>query len=110
VVWIPSTTNVFPFLGGNNQSGYCVLWKVQIKRFNRVPSTIELVRKTLKTDDKQKPHKQQLVGALACLCEHPNVIKFLTIPHRNHGSIHIVVEWGNFLKNVGLQHEVLSHY
>jgi transposase-like protein len=25
VVWIPSTTNVFPFLGGNNQSGYCVL-------------------------------------------------------------------------------------
>jgi hypothetical protein len=25
VVWIPSTTNVFPLLGGNNQSGYCVL-------------------------------------------------------------------------------------
>jgi hypothetical protein len=40
------------------------------------------------------------------MCEHPNVIKFLTIPHKDHGSIHIVVEWGNFLKNVGLQHEV----
>jgi hypothetical protein len=61
--------------------------------------------------------------ALACPCEHPNVIKFLGMPmwtskchqilchpHKNHGGIHIVVEWGNSSRNVGLQHEVLSHY
>jgi hypothetical protein len=28
VLWIPSTTNVLPLLGGNNQGGYCVLHKV----------------------------------------------------------------------------------
>jgi hypothetical protein len=30
-------------------------------------------------DDKRKTHKQLLVEALACLCEHPSVIKFLAI-------------------------------
>jgi hypothetical protein len=53
--------------------------QVWIKRFNYIPCIIELVRKTSKMDDKQKTHKQQLVEALACLCEHPSVIKFLTI-------------------------------
>ncbi len=52
VVWIPSIANVLPLLGGNNHGGYCVLCKVQTKRFNRIPSTIELVTKTSKTDDK----------------------------------------------------------
>ncbi len=51
VVWIPSTTNVFPLLG-DNHGGYGVVRKVQIKKFNHIPSTIELVRKTLKMDDK----------------------------------------------------------
>jgi len=79
VLWILSTTNVLPLLGGNNQDGYGVVCKVRIERFDHIPSMIELVGKTLKMDDKQKAHKQQLVEALACPCEHANVIKFLTI-------------------------------
>ncbi len=31
-------------------------------------------------------------------------------PFRNHGGLHIVVEWGHNLKNVGLQHKILTHY
>jgi hypothetical protein len=40
---------------------------------------IELVGKTLKTNDKQEARKQRSVEALACSCEHPSVIKFLAI-------------------------------
>jgi hypothetical protein len=28
-------------------------------------------------------------------------------PFRNHGGLHIMVEWVHVLKNVGLQHEIL---
>jgi hypothetical protein len=70
---------VFPLLGGNNHGGYRVLRKVWIERFNRIPSMIELVRKTSKTDDKQKTHKQQSMEALAYPCKHPSVNKLLTI-------------------------------
>jgi hypothetical protein len=79
VLWIPSTTYVLSFLGGDNQGGYGVVYKVRIKRFNCIPSMIELVRKTLKTNDKRETRKQQLVEALACLCEHPYAIKFFAI-------------------------------
>jgi len=34
---------------------------------------------TPKTDDEQKTHKQHLMEALACSCEHLGVIKFFTI-------------------------------
>ncbi len=57
VLWIPSTTNVPPLLSGNNQGSYDVVLKVLIERFDCIPNTIELVGKTLKTDDKQKVHK-----------------------------------------------------
>ncbi len=52
VSWILSTTNVLPFLGGDNQGGYGVVRKVRIKIFNCILSMIELVKKTLKIDDK----------------------------------------------------------
>ncbi len=52
VLWIPNTTNVLPLLGGDNQGDYGVVRKVQIKRFDHFPSTIELVKKTPKTNDK----------------------------------------------------------
>jgi hypothetical protein len=52
VVWIPSTTNVFPLLGGDNHGGYGVVHKVRIKKFNHIPSTIELAGKASKMDDK----------------------------------------------------------
>jgi hypothetical protein len=54
VLWIPNTANVLPLSGGNNHGGYGVVRKVQIKRFDRIPSTIELAKKTPKTNDKQK--------------------------------------------------------
>jgi hypothetical protein len=79
MLWILSTTNVLALLGGNNWDGYGVVCKVWIERFDHIPSTIELVGKTLKMDDKQKTHKIQSVETLACPCEHANVIKFLTI-------------------------------
>jgi hypothetical protein len=43
---------VFPLLGGDNQGGYGVVCKVQIEMLDHIPSTIELVRKTPKMDDK----------------------------------------------------------
>jgi hypothetical protein len=70
---------VFPLLNGNNNGGYGVVCKVRIKRFDHIPSTIELAGKTPKMDDKQKTSKNRLVEALACLCKHPSVIKFLAI-------------------------------
>jgi hypothetical protein len=50
VLWIPSTLDVLPLLGMDNQSGYGVVHKVCIQRFDRIPSTIELARKTPKTN------------------------------------------------------------
>ncbi len=52
VLWILNTTNVFPLLGGDDQGGYGVVHKVQIKIFNRIPSMIELVGKIPKINDK----------------------------------------------------------
>jgi hypothetical protein len=52
VLWIPSTTNVLPLSGGDNEGGYGVVRKVRIKRFNRISNTIELTKKTPKTNDK----------------------------------------------------------
>jgi hypothetical protein len=28
---------------------------------------------------------------------------------KQHGSLHIVMEWGHTLRNVGLQHEIFAH-
>jgi len=79
VLWIPSITNVFLLSSGDNQGGYGVVREVRIKKFDHFPITIELVGKTPKMDDKRETHKQRLVEALAHLCEHLSVIKFLTI-------------------------------
>jgi hypothetical protein len=40
---------------------------------------IKLARKTPKTDNKRKVHKQQSMEALACPFKHPSVVKFLAI-------------------------------
>ncbi len=42
VLWIPSITNVFLLSSGNNQGDYGVVRKVQIERFDHIPSMIEL--------------------------------------------------------------------
>jgi hypothetical protein len=52
VLLISSIANVLPLLGGDSQGGYGVVCKVQIKRFNHIPNTIELAGKTPKMDDK----------------------------------------------------------
>jgi len=31
-------------------------------------------------------------------------------PFKQHGSLHIVMEWGHALKNVGLQHDIFAHF
>jgi hypothetical protein len=54
VLCIPSITNVFSLSSGNNQGDYGVVRKVQIERFDHIPSMIELAGKTPKIDDKQK--------------------------------------------------------
>ncbi len=71
--------HVLPLLGGDNKGGYGVVHNVWIKRFDCISSTIELVEKTPKTNDKWKTRKQCLVEVLACMCEHPSVIKFFAI-------------------------------
>jgi hypothetical protein len=38
VLWMPSTTNVFPLLGLDYQGGYGVVHKVGIKRFDHIPN------------------------------------------------------------------------
>jgi hypothetical protein len=61
VLWILIIANVFPLLGG-----YGVMCKVWNRKINRIPSTIELMRKTPKMDDKWKTCKQWSMEALAC--------------------------------------------
>jgi hypothetical protein len=53
VLWILSIANMLPLLSGDNQGGYGVVHKVWIERFDRIPSTIELAKKTLKMDHKR---------------------------------------------------------
>jgi hypothetical protein len=79
VLWIPSIANVLPLLRGNNQGGYGVVCKVWIEIFNCIPSTIELVGKTPKMDDKWEVNKQWSMEVLASPCKQPSVIKFLAI-------------------------------
>jgi hypothetical protein len=67
---------------------------VQIKKFDGIPSTIELVGKTLKMNDKQKMRKQRVVEALACPCKHPCVIKFLAIHARTMEAYTSWWNWG----------------
>jgi hypothetical protein len=50
ILWIPSTTDVLPLLNMDNQGGYGVVHKVCIQRFDPIPNTIELARKTPKTN------------------------------------------------------------
>jgi hypothetical protein len=59
---------------------------------------IKLARKTLKTDDKQETCKQWL-GNLDMPVQTSSCHQTPYHPHRDHGGIHIMVEWGNFSKN-----------
>jgi hypothetical protein len=79
VLWIPSMVNVLPLSSGDNSSGYGVVHKVWIEKFDCIPNTIELAGKTPKMVDKWEMRKQHLVELFACMCEHPCVIKFLAI-------------------------------
>jgi hypothetical protein len=51
ILWIPSIMGVLHLLSMDNQGGYGVVCKVCIQRFNHIPNTFELVRKTFKTND-----------------------------------------------------------
>jgi hypothetical protein len=64
---------------GDNWGGYGVVCKVQIERFDCIPSTIKLAMKTSKTYDKWKTCKQWSMEALAYPCKHPSVNRFLAI-------------------------------
>jgi hypothetical protein len=61
-------------------------------------------------DDKWKTCRQRLVEALACMCEHPGCHQIPCHPRKDHGGLHIMAEWGNCSRNVGLQHKVFPHY
>jgi hypothetical protein len=109
VLWIPNTTNVLPLLNGDNQRGYGVVCKVQIEIFDCILNMIELAGKTSKIDDKRKARKQRSMEALACMCEHPSVIKFLAIHtepwrHTHCGGM------GELFEKCWITHEVLPHY
>jgi hypothetical protein len=69
-----------PFFGYGQSNNYDVMLKVWIEMFNCIPNTIEFVAKTPKTYYQYEVCKQCL-GETSRLtpCEHPNVIKFLTI-------------------------------
>ncbi len=97
-VMIPSTTNVFSWLSGDNQGGYGVVRKVLIERFNYIPSMIELAGKTLKTNDKQEAHKQQSMETVTCTCEHLGVIKFLAIHTETMEAYTLWWNGGTFLE------------
>ncbi len=76
--------NVFLLLGMNNQGGYGVVCKVWIEKFDHIPNTIELAKKTPKIYDKWKAHEECFVEALTCPCKHLGVIKFLAIHLKTH--------------------------
>jgi len=109
-LWILSTTTMVLLLVMDNQTSYGVVLKVWIEMFNCIPSTIELVAKAPKTYDQQIVCKQCLkeTSRLAP-CEHPNVIHSLPSIQKPW-NLHSVEEWGHVLKNVILQHEILTHY
>jgi hypothetical protein len=55
-VWLHPTI-MYPLLGGKS-SGYGVMHKVRIERFDLILNTIELVGNTSKIHDKWKTRKQ----------------------------------------------------
>jgi hypothetical protein len=49
-------------------------------------------------DDKRETHKQLSMEALACLCEHPSVIKFLAIHTKTMEAYTLWWNGGTFQK------------
>ncbi len=102
--------NVLLLSGQDNQSGYGMVCKVWIERFDCIPNTIELVGKTPKTNDKWEACKQCLIEASTWWCEHLGVIKVLAIHSKTMEAHTLWWNGGTFLKNVGLEHEVFTCY
>jgi hypothetical protein len=92
VLCIPSMVYVLPLSNGDKQGSYGVVCKMCIERFDHIPNTIELARKTPKMSN------QHLVEVLACLCEHPCVIKFLTIHAKTMEAYTLWWNGGTFQK------------
>jgi hypothetical protein len=85
----------------DNEGGYDVVHRVLIERFDCIPSTIELVRMTHKTYDKQKALKQHLIETFqAYPCKHLGVIKFLSTIHSKTMEAYILSWNGNMLQNI----------
>jgi hypothetical protein len=57
---------------------------------------IELAQKTPKTNDKEETHKQWSMKALACLREHPSVIKSLAMHIETMEAYTLQWNWETF--------------
>jgi hypothetical protein len=68
------------------------------RKINHIPNMIDLVGKIPKTYDNRKTHKQCLVKALECRCEHPGVIKFLAIHTKTMEAYTLWWNGGTFRK------------
>jgi hypothetical protein len=86
----------------DNQGGYDVMHRVLMERFDCIPSTIELVRKTPKTYDKRKALKQRCLieSFQAYPCKHLGVIKFLNTIHSKTMEAYTLSWNGNMLQNM----------
>jgi hypothetical protein len=72
--------------------------KVRIERFNYIPSTIKLVKKD--TQNINKIHANFFGRSVGLPMQTSKCHQIPCHPFRNHGGLHIVVEWGHDSKNV----------
>jgi len=77
--------------GGDNQGGYGVVHMVQI---DHIPNTIKLTKKTPKMDDKREAHKTMISESFGMPLKTSRCHQIPCHPHKDHGGIHIMVEWG----------------
>ena len=75
VTWLPPNIEIIPIDRQTFQGSYGVVRKVTICGASFIPEWFEFAGKTLKAKDSLENYKERSIEALACLVDHPRVIK-----------------------------------
>ena len=78
VTKLPQNVEIIPMDHQTFQGSYRVVQRVIIRGASFIPEWIEFAGKTMKAKDSLENHKERSVEALACLVDHPGIIKFNT--------------------------------
>jgi hypothetical protein len=82
VVYLPETAKVIVVPRFGNEGCYEEIRKVQISRVINIPTVVDFVGKMSKATLEEAKRKERVVEAMACLIEHPGLIKFWAINSR----------------------------